>query len=79
MLDLANRLIAIPSENPPGNHYEECVGILRDELERLAFDDVRREGACVLASAGTGPGLSTSVVITTLFRRRAVTSSGRGL
>jgi acetylornithine deacetylase/succinyl-diaminopimelate desuccinylase family protein len=55
MLDLTKRLIAIPSENPPGNHYEECATTLFEELVRLGFDDVRREGACVLASAGTGP------------------------
>jgi acetylornithine deacetylase/succinyl-diaminopimelate desuccinylase family protein len=54
MLDLVKRLIAIPSENPPGNHYEECACTLFDELVRLGFEDVRREGACVLASAGTG-------------------------
>ncbi len=56
MLDLTKRLIAIPSENPPGNYYEECALTLFAELERLGFDHVRREGACVLASAGTGPG-----------------------
>lgn len=55
MLDLATRLISIPSENPPGNRYEECARTLFDELQRLGFDDVRREGECVLASAGTGP------------------------
>ncbi len=55
MLDLTKRLIAIASENPPGNQYEECARILIDELVRLGFDGVRREGACVLASAGTGP------------------------
>ena len=49
------RLIAVPSENPPGNQYDECALILIDELNRLGFDDVRREGACVLASAGSGP------------------------
>jgi acetylornithine deacetylase/succinyl-diaminopimelate desuccinylase-like protein len=54
MLDLTRRLIAIPSENPPGNQYEECARILFDELTRLGFDDVRHEGACVLASVGTG-------------------------
>jgi succinyl-diaminopimelate desuccinylase len=54
MLDLTKRLIAIPSENPPGNQYEECAHILIDELNRLDFDDARREGACVLASAGSG-------------------------
>jgi len=55
MLDLTKRLIAIPSENPPGNRYDECICALIKELNRLGFDHVRREGACVLASAGTGP------------------------
>lgn len=55
MLDLAKRLIAIPSENPPGNQYEECARTLFEELARLGFEDLRREGACVLASAGAGP------------------------
>ncbi len=55
MLDLTQRLVAIPSENPPGNHYEECARLLLEELNRLGFQDVRREGACVVASAGTGP------------------------
>jgi succinyl-diaminopimelate desuccinylase len=55
MLDLTKRLIAIPSENPPGNQYEECARALFDELGRLGFDDVRREGECVLASVGSGP------------------------
>jgi acetylornithine deacetylase/succinyl-diaminopimelate desuccinylase-like protein len=55
MLDLTKRLSAIPSENPPGNHYAECIHTLVDELNHLGFDHVRCEGACVLASAGTGP------------------------
>ena len=55
MLDLTKRLIAIASENPPGNRYEECTSTLFDELVRLGFDDVRREGASVLASVGDGP------------------------
>jgi len=55
MLELTERLVAVSSENPPGNHYEECARILLYELNRLGFDDVRQEGACVLASAGTGP------------------------
>ncbi|HZS53580.1 MAG TPA: M20/M25/M40 family metallo-hydrolase [Bryobacteraceae bacterium] len=54
MVDLTVRLITIASENPPGNHYEECVSVLSDELNGLGFDEVRREGACVLASAGNG-------------------------
>jgi succinyl-diaminopimelate desuccinylase len=54
MLDLTARLVAIPSENPPGNHYDVCLGTLIDELRRLAFDDVRCEGECILASVGSG-------------------------
>ena len=54
MLELASRLIAIASENPPGNEYEECVRVLCEALARLRFADVRREGLCVLAFAGTG-------------------------
>ena len=54
MLGLTKRLIAIPSENPPRNRYEECASILLHEMVRLAFDGVRQEGACVLASVGTG-------------------------
>lgn len=55
MVDLTKRLIAVPSENPPGSEYEQCARILFDELTKLGFDDVRREGACVLASVGKGP------------------------
>jgi succinyl-diaminopimelate desuccinylase len=55
MLDLTKTLIAIPSENPPGKHYEESACALVAELNRLKFDNVRREGACVLASVGKGP------------------------
>lgn len=54
MLDLTKRLIAVPSENPPGNQYEECIRILVEELNRRGVDDVRREGLCVLASVGSG-------------------------
>jgi succinyl-diaminopimelate desuccinylase len=54
LLELTQHLVAIPSENPPGNHYEDCVQTLLGELGRLRFEDVRREGACVLASVGTG-------------------------
>lgn len=54
MLDLTQRLIAIPSENPPGAFYEECTRTLVDELKNLNFNDVRCEGACVLASVGAG-------------------------
>jgi succinyl-diaminopimelate desuccinylase len=55
MLDLTKRLVAVPSGNPPGNHYEDCARVLLEELGRLHFDDVKWEGSCVLASAGSGP------------------------
>lgn len=79
MLDLTKRLIAIPTENPPGNHYEECATTLFEELVRLRFDDVRREGACVLASVGTGPRILYFRVTTTLCRRKAAISFNRAL
>lgn len=54
LVDLTQRLIAIPSDNPPGNHYRECADTLLEELVRLGFKDAKREGECVLASVGTG-------------------------
>jgi succinyl-diaminopimelate desuccinylase len=54
MVELTERLVAIPSENPPGKHYEDCARTLLEELDKLRFDDVRREGACVVASVGSG-------------------------
>lgn len=54
MLELAHRLIAIPSENPPGNCYEDCARALLEELDKLGFRNVKREGACVVASVGIG-------------------------
>jgi succinyl-diaminopimelate desuccinylase len=37
MLRFAKELIAIPTENPPGEHYRECAAALRRELERLGL------------------------------------------
>jgi succinyl-diaminopimelate desuccinylase len=54
MVELTKRLISIASENPPGNQYEESAYTLVDELKKLGFKDVRLEGACILASAGSG-------------------------
>jgi acetylornithine deacetylase/succinyl-diaminopimelate desuccinylase family protein len=55
IVDLTKRLIAIPSENPPGNCYEASARLLTDELETLRFENIHREGSCVLASVGSGP------------------------
>src|SRR5262245_6663447 len=54
MLALTQRLVAIPSENPPGNHYEACARTLLEELDKLGFENVKREGACVVGAAGSG-------------------------
>ena len=54
MVDLTSRLIAIDTENPPGNHYAECAEVLRGELDRIGFEDVRIEGDCVLGFLGKG-------------------------
>lgn len=56
---LAERLVAIPTENPPGARYAECVEALRDALRGLGFaprtlDDA---GLCLgvtLGDAGAG-------------------------
>ncbi len=54
ILDLTERLIAIPTENPPGNLYPRCAALLLEELDRLGFGDAHLEGDCVLASCGAG-------------------------
>jgi succinyl-diaminopimelate desuccinylase len=54
MLELTQRLVTIPSENPPGNHYEDCARTLLEELDKLGFDNVKREGACVVGAVGSG-------------------------
>jgi succinyl-diaminopimelate desuccinylase len=38
ILAFCQDLVRIASENPPGNHYRECVGRLCLELERLGLD-----------------------------------------
>ena len=37
ILVLAQDLISIPSENPPGKHYRECADRIRAELDRLGL------------------------------------------
>jgi acetylornithine deacetylase/succinyl-diaminopimelate desuccinylase-like protein len=36
----ARDLIAIPTENPPGARYDECIAGLAAELEELAMDEL---------------------------------------
>lgn len=54
MVELTKELIAIPTENPPGAFYPEAAALLVERLRALGFDDVRREGDCVLCFAGRG-------------------------
>jgi len=54
MLELTHDLIAIPTENPPGNGYAQAVDLLCRTLRQLGFEDTRVEGDCVLSFAGDG-------------------------
>jgi acetylornithine deacetylase/succinyl-diaminopimelate desuccinylase family protein len=53
--DLTRRLVAIPSENPPGNHYAECVAVLEAELASLDLAPHRLTPEILRASVGAGP------------------------
>src|SRR3984957_15634835 len=54
MIALTRALVAIPSENPPGNCYPETVELLARSLRELGFEDTRTEGDCVLSFVGEG-------------------------
>jgi len=54
MVDFTRRLIAIPTENPPGNHYAEAAALIRAELDHLGFADTHAAGDCVLSFIGEG-------------------------
>lgn len=60
---LAQRLVAVPTENPPGKRYEECVALLARELDELGLvPEIITVPASplglreiVIAGIGTGP------------------------
>jgi succinyl-diaminopimelate desuccinylase len=54
MVHLTQQLVAIPTENPPGNAYAQAVELLSRQLAELDFADTRTEGECVLSSVGEG-------------------------
>jgi succinyl-diaminopimelate desuccinylase len=54
MLELTRQLVAIPTENPPGNAYAQAVELLYRKLAELGFTDTHAEGECVLSSLGEG-------------------------
>jgi succinyl-diaminopimelate desuccinylase len=51
---LSERLIAIPTENPPGNSYRDCADLIMAELDRLGGFEIRGDGECVQAFCGSG-------------------------
>ena len=54
MIAFTERLVAIPTENPPGNCYAETVQFLREHLRHLGFTDTHVIGDCVLSFIGEG-------------------------
>ena len=54
MLELTQQLVAIPTENPPGNAYAQAVELLCCRLDDLGFTDTHTEGECVLSFVGEG-------------------------
>jgi acetylornithine deacetylase/succinyl-diaminopimelate desuccinylase-like protein len=54
MADWTARLVAIPTENPPGNHYDEAIREIVRHLDRLGFHDTEIVGNCVLSFLGQG-------------------------
>jgi len=56
MLDFARELIALPTENPPGTAYPQCVRLLRKRLRDLRLPlDSPTPRYCVRATYGSGP------------------------
>jgi succinyl-diaminopimelate desuccinylase len=38
IVELVERLVSIPTENPPGALYRECVQVISDEMKRVGLD-----------------------------------------
>jgi len=54
MVELTRELVAIPTENPPGNRYGDAIQVLCRRLGELGFTDTCVEGDCVLSFSGVG-------------------------
>jgi len=54
MVEWTGRLVAIPTENPPGNCYGQAAQNIRQHLVEIGFDDASIVGDCVMAFAGEG-------------------------
>src|SRR5712692_8876312 len=51
MADLLAELVAIPTENPPGRHYQTCADLLEKRLREAGLSCERHEFALPLANA----------------------------
>ena len=54
MVEFTQQLIAIPTENPPGNAYDQARDLILRQLKELGFDDTRVAGECILSFTGQG-------------------------
>jgi succinyl-diaminopimelate desuccinylase len=54
MVELTEQLIAIPTQNPPGDCYSEALQLLQGHLLNLGFENTRIEGQCLLSFLGEG-------------------------
>jgi succinyl-diaminopimelate desuccinylase len=54
MVELTEQLIAIPTQNPPGDCYSEALQLLLGRLLALGFENTRIEGQCLLSFLGEG-------------------------
>ena len=54
MVEFTRELVAIPTENPPGNAYRDAVQLIARRLSELGLSDTRLEGDCVLSFVGDG-------------------------
>src|SRR5215510_9516689 len=54
MLEFTQQLIAIPTENPPGNCYSQAKEVILRQLKQLGFEDIRVIGDCILSFTGSG-------------------------
>jgi len=54
MVEWTRKLVAIPTENPPGNCYSQAAQSIREHLIEIGFNDASVVGDCVMAFAGEG-------------------------
>lgn len=56
IVNWTQQLIAIPTENPPGNYYAEARELILRQLNALGFTDTQVAGECILSFTGHGEG-----------------------